>query len=136
MVIKKMKKKLMALLIISIFLGTISASAVAQKDSTRQEEETGSISFDAVFGVITGEIKVTCEMVYPIKEKVGEITYYAYEGRSFENLKVPGIYRIYASTDATWWLGIPIHGIPRLVVLTKINPNKNIIGLYLVPGLK
>ena len=132
-----MKKTFIAVVITTLFICMGFTSVVSREETVQQQETTGSISFTFLVGAATGEAKVTCEMVYPNKEKVGEIDYSrGVQHENFENLEVPGIYRVYASSDETWLFGLPLHGMPRLVVLTKSSPYKNIMYLLIIPGLK
>jgi hypothetical protein len=122
---KEMKKIIMTCLIISIFLGAMSASA-------------GEICVDVAGTIPNGTCNVKCEMVYPNKEYVGELTYYSHSlhGPTFTDLKVPGIYRFYAYSDEKWGdiLQLSVHGIPRFVFLTNNDVDK-LVNAWLVPGL-
>jgi len=116
----------MTCLIITIFLGAMSASA-------------GEISVN-VFGTIpNGTCNIKCEKIFPNKEYVGELAYSSHSAidPTFTDLAVPGIYRFTAYSDEAWGkiLKLPVHGIPRLVMLTNIDVDK-FINIWLIPSLK
>jgi hypothetical protein len=115
----------MICLLISIFLGAMSASA-------------GEISVDVSGTIPDGACTVKCEMIYPHKEYIGELAYYSHsiEFPTFKDLKVPGIYRFCAYSDEKWGdiLQLTVHGIPRFVFLTNNDVDK-LVRTWLVPGL-